>query len=169
MIERCSNDRLGINRIHVIVWSRFAPPVLLLSKRRKSHQDLIRPFITWVRCRNKACRESLQKLHFGRCSALSKTSFRDKDPHFLSPNPHFVTWETNISIECNQDQSKCTSHTPPQSFLSRVVPLSGMIALRKLSCPSQIRRFPSLAIYVLATQNALKPKFISCLHLRDRK
>ena len=113
------------------------------------------------------CCKHFQK-HFGRYSALSKTSFRDKDPHFLLPNPHFVTWETNISIECNQDQSKCTSHTP-QSFLSRVVPLSGMIALRKLSCPSQIRRFPSLAIYVLATRNALKPKFISCLHLRDRK
>ena len=43
-----------MNRIRVIVWSRFAPPVLLLSKRRKSHQDPIRPFVTWVRCRNKA-------------------------------------------------------------------------------------------------------------------
>ena len=54
--------------------------------------------------------------HFGRYSALSKTSFRDKDPHFLSPNPHFVTWETNISIECNQDQSKYTSHKYPRVF-----------------------------------------------------
>ena len=116
MIERCSNDRLGINRIHVIVWSRFAPPVLLLSKRRKSHQDLIRPFVTWVRCKNKASRDFLRKPHFGRHSTLSKTFFWDKDPHFLSPNPHFITWETNISIECNQDQSKYTSHKYPRVF-----------------------------------------------------
>ena len=63
-------------------------------------------------CNNLA---SSQK-HFGRYSALSKTSFRDKDPHFLSPNPHFVTWETNISIECNQDQSKYTSQKYPRVF-----------------------------------------------------
>ena len=166
-----------MNRIHVIVWSRFAPPVLLLSKRRKSHQDLIRPFVTWVRCRNKArqkvsteatrcpkrlwkclqhycneekvllrackivvtrkkcfwelarllqrgksgfwrlqdCCKHFQK-HFGRYSALSKTFFWDKEPHFLSPNPHFITWETNISIESNQDQSKYTSHKYPRVF-----------------------------------------------------
>ena len=61
------------------------------------------------------CCKHFQK-HFGRYSALSKTSFRDKDPHFLSPNPHFVTWETNISIECNQDQSKYTSHKYPRVF-----------------------------------------------------
>ena len=61
------------------------------------------------------CCKHFQK-HFGRYSALSKTSFRDKDPHFLSPNPHFVTWETNISIECNQDQSKYTSQKYPRVF-----------------------------------------------------
>ena len=60
-------------------------------------------------------RKHFQK-HFGRYSALSKTFFWDKEPHFLSPNPHFITWETNISIESNQDQSKYTSHKYPRVF-----------------------------------------------------
>ena len=113
------------------------------------------------------CCKHFQK-HIGRYSALSKTFFRDKEPHSFVEltfrnmgNKHLDRMQPR-SIEMHLSY-------PPQSFLSRVVPLSGMIALRKLSCPSQIRRFPSLAIYVLATRNALKPKFISCLHLRDRK
>jgi len=61
------------------------------------------------------CCKHFQK-HFGCYSALSKTFFWDKEPHFLSPNPHFITWETNISIESNQDQSKYTSHKYPRVF-----------------------------------------------------
>lgn len=61
------------------------------------------------------CCKHFQK-HFGRYSALSKTFFWDKEPHFLSPNPHFITWEINISIESNQDQSKYTSHKYPRVF-----------------------------------------------------
>ena len=114
------------------------------------------------------CCKHFQK-HFGCYSALSKTFFWDKEPHFLSPNPHFITWETNISIESNQDQSKYTSHKYPRVFPRELSLCRKWWRYEKLSCPSQIRRFPSLAIYVLATRNTLKPKFISCLHLRDRK
>ena len=87
------------------------------------------------------CCKHFQK-HFGRYSALSKTFFWDKEPHFLSPNPHFITWETNISIESNQDQSKYTSHKYPRVFFSRVVPLSEMMALRKTILPLPNTSFP---------------------------